>query len=58
MAVALPPSIVITLAINPPISKKGATDVEMSVTAVSNASYPITVITWPSILNPGLAQLR
>ena len=30
----------------------------MSVTAVSNASYPITVITWPSILNPGLAQLR
>ena len=58
MALAAPPSIAITLAINPPNFRKGADDVELSVTAVSNASYPITVFAWSKILNPGLAQLR
>ena len=58
MLIATPPSIAITLAINPPNFKTGAHDVELSVTAVSNASYPITVFTWPNVLNPGLAQLR
>jgi hypothetical protein len=53
-----PPSIAITLAINPPIFKRGDHDVEMSVTAVSDASYPITIFTWPNVLNPGLAQQR
>jgi hypothetical protein len=53
-----PPSIAITLAINPPIFKRGGHDVEISVTAVSDASYPITVFTWPNILNPELAQMR
>jgi hypothetical protein len=58
MSIAPPPSIAITLAINPPIFKRGDHDVEMSVTAVSDASYPITIFTWPNVLNPGLAQLR
>ena len=58
MSIATPPSIAITLAINPPNFKRDAHDVELSVTAVSNASYPITIFTWPNILNPGNAQLR
>ena len=58
MSIATPPSIAITLAINSPNFKRDAHDVELSVTAVSNASYPITIFTWPNILNPGNAQLR
>jgi hypothetical protein len=58
MALAVPPSIAITLAINPPNFRIGADDVELSVTVVFSTSYPITIFTWPNILNPGLAQLR
>jgi hypothetical protein len=54
MSIAPPPSIAITLAINPPIFKRGDHDVEMSVTAVSDASYPITIFTWPNVLTRGL----
>lgn len=53
-----PPSIAITLAINPPVFKRGDRNVEISVTAVSDASNPITVFTWPNILNPELGQMR
>jgi hypothetical protein len=57
MSVAPPPSIAVTLAINPSNFTLGS-HVELSVTAVSNASYPITVDTWWNILNPGLSQER
>jgi hypothetical protein len=57
MAVALPPSIAITLAINPPAFALN-TDLEISVTAVTNVSYPITIFTWPYVFNLGLAQVR
>lgn len=52
-----PPSIAVTLALNPPNFKLG-TDVELSVTAVSNATYPITIFTWPTVFNPELALRR
>jgi len=59
MSIAPPPSIAVALAIKPPIFKLGTqANVELSVTAVSNASYPITIHTWPNILNPGLSQER
>jgi hypothetical protein len=52
-----PPLIAVTLAINPPNFKLG-TDVELSVTAVSNATFPVTIFTWPSVFNLELAQKR
>jgi hypothetical protein len=59
MSIATPPSIAVTLAINPPSFKLGTqANVELSVTAVSNASYPITIHTWPNIFNPGLSQIH
>jgi hypothetical protein len=57
MLVAPPPSIAVTLAINPPNFTLGS-HVELSVTAVSNAFYPITIDTWWKILNPRLSQER
>jgi hypothetical protein len=51
------PSIAVTLAINPPAFALGS-DVEISVTAVTNVSYPITIFTWPHVFNLGLAQRR
>jgi hypothetical protein len=54
---SITPSIAVTLALNPPNFTLG-TNVELSVTAVSNASYPITVFTWPHIFNLDLAQKR
>jgi hypothetical protein len=57
MSVAPPPSVAVTLAINPSNFTLGS-HVELSATAVSNASYPITVDTWPNIFNPGLSQQR
>jgi len=53
--IAPPPSIAITLAINPPNFTLGS-DVELSVTAVSKAPYPVTVDTWWTILNPKIQQ--
>jgi hypothetical protein len=55
----VPPSISVTLAINPPSFKLG-TYVELSVTAVlnANAKFPITIFTWPSVFNLELAQMR
>jgi len=55
MSLVVPPSIAITLAINPPNFRMND-PVELSVTVISNASSPITVFTWPSILNPKLRQ--
>jgi hypothetical protein len=52
-----PPSIAVTLAINPPAFKLGE-PVELSVTAVSNASQPITIFTWQHIFNVHTAQKR
>jgi hypothetical protein len=49
------PSISITLAIDPPSFAPGAA-VELSITAVSHASTPITIFTWPNIFNLRLAQ--
>jgi hypothetical protein len=57
MTTPAPPSISITLAINPPSFAPGAA-VELSITAVSNASTPITIFTWPNIFNLRLAQKR
>ena len=51
------PSIAATLAINPPAFALGS-DVEISVTAISNATYPITIFTWPHVFNLELAQMR
>jgi hypothetical protein len=59
MSVEPPPSIAVTLAINPPSFKLGTqANVELSVTAVSNASYPITIRTWRNILDPGVSQIQ
>jgi hypothetical protein len=52
-----PPSIAVTLALKPPSFKLG-TDVELSATAVSKATYPITIFTWPSVFNLKLALRR
>jgi hypothetical protein len=57
MAIAPPPSVAVTLAVNPPAFKIGE-PVELSVYAVSDASYPITIFTWPTIFNVQLAQQR
>ena len=51
------PSIAVTLATNPPAFALGS-DVEISVTAISNATYPITIFTWPNVFNLELAQQR
>ena len=52
-----PPSIAVELAINPPSFKLGES-VQLSVTAVSNASDPITIYTWSNILEPVYSQMR
>jgi hypothetical protein len=52
-----PPSIAVTLAVNPPAFALG-TDVELSVTAVSNATFPTTIFTWQFVFNLELAQVR
>ncbi|KAL9095586.1 MAG: hypothetical protein Q9165_002018 [Trypethelium subeluteriae] len=57
MAETLPPSISVSLSIDPP-SLALSTVVNLTVTAVSHASTPITVFTWPSIFNLDLAQKR
>jgi hypothetical protein len=51
------PSVAVTLAISPPDFKIG-TPVELSVTAISKASQPITIFTWQHIFNVQLAQQR
>ena len=50
-----PPSIFVTLAINPSILKEDEA-VELSATAVSHASYPITILSHWTILDLHLAQ--
>jgi hypothetical protein len=57
MTTPAPPSISITLAIDPSSFAPGAA-VELSITAVSHASEPITVSTWPNIFSLRLAQKR
>ena len=57
MAIAPPPSVSVMLAVNPPAFKIGD-PVELSVTATNDASYPITIFTWPTIFNVELAQQR
>jgi hypothetical protein len=57
MTTLAPSSISITLAIDPPSFAPGAA-VELSITAVSNATIPITIFTWPNIFNLRLAQKR
>jgi hypothetical protein len=52
-----PPSIAVELDINPPSFKLGES-VQLSVTAVSNASDPITIYTWSNILEPVYSQMR
>jgi hypothetical protein len=36
----------------------GGERAKLSVTAISNASEPITIYTWPNIFYPGLSQKR
>jgi hypothetical protein len=55
--IGLPPSIAVKLAINPP-SFRMSDRVRLHITAISNASEPITIYTWPNIFNPGLSQMR
>ncbi|KAF2239303.1 hypothetical protein EV356DRAFT_572743 [Viridothelium virens] len=55
MAETLPPSISVSLSIDPPSFSPGAA-VNLTVTAVSHAWTPITIFTWPSIFNLDLAQ--
>ena len=57
MASSSPPSISVTLSIDPPSFSLG-TAVDLSITAVSHAQVPITIFTWPTIFNLGLAQRR
>jgi len=59
MALALAPSIAVTLEINPSTFAMNSS-VGMVITATSNASYPhpITIFTWPSPFNLELAQNR
>lgn len=57
MWIDVTPSVAITLAINPPVFRIND-PVELSLTVVSNASYPITVFTFPTILNPDLGQIQ
>jgi hypothetical protein len=57
MANSTSPSIFVTLAIEPPTFLPGA-EVELSITAVSHASSPITIFAWPNIFNLQLAQRR
>jgi hypothetical protein len=57
MTTPAPPSISVTLAIDPPSFAPGAA-VQISITAVSHASTPITIFTWPNIFNLCLAQKR
>jgi hypothetical protein len=57
MSITPSPSIAVTLVINPPAFRLGDA-VELSVTAVTNSTYPITVYTWPYIFNPKQAQQR
>jgi hypothetical protein len=57
MTTPAPPSISITLAIDPPSFSPGAA-VELSITAVSHASTSITIFTWPNVFNLKLAQRR
>jgi hypothetical protein len=55
VSVGPPPSIAVKLAINPPSFSIGEM-VQLSVTAISNATKPITIYTWPNIFNPSLSQ--
>lgn len=55
ISVGLPPSIGVELAISPP-SFRLSDRVRLLVTAISNASEPITIYTWPNIFNPEVAQ--
>jgi hypothetical protein len=57
MTTPAPPSISITLAIDPPSFSPGEA-VELSITAVSSASTSITIFTWPNVFNLKLAQRR
>lgn len=50
-----PPSISATLALDPPNFKEGEA-VELSITAVSHASGPITILTYSTVFNVPLAQ--
>lgn len=50
-----PPSISVTLAVNPPTLKEGEA-VELSAMIVSHTSCPITILTYGSILDLNLAQ--
>ncbi|KAI9667808.1 MAG: hypothetical protein M1821_000627 [Bathelium mastoideum] len=57
MAESLPPSISVTLSIDPPSFAPG-TAVNLTVTTVSHAQTPITIFTWPNVFNLNLAQRR
>ena len=57
MTTSTPPSISITLAIDPPSFSPGES-VELSITAVYHATTPITIFTWPNVFNLKLAQKR
>jgi hypothetical protein len=54
---APPPSVSISLAIDKPSFSPGE-EVELSITVTSHASAPITIFTWPTILNTRLALKR
>lgn len=55
--VMAPPSIAVSLAINPPSFALGA-KVELSIAAVPDSSGPITIYTWTNIFYPRLSQER
>jgi len=57
MTTPVPPSISIALAVDPPSFSPGAA-VQLSITAVSHASTPVTIFTWPNVFNLKLAQRR
>jgi hypothetical protein len=57
MPTSTPPSISIKLAVDPPSFSPGEA-VELSITAVSHATTPITIFTWPNVFNLKLAQTR
>ena len=54
---APPPSVSISLALDSS-SFSPSEDVELSITVISHASAPITIFTWPTILNTRLALRR
>lgn len=52
-----PPILIVSLALSPSNFSPGE-EVELSITVISHASGPITIFTWPTILNIRLALRR